>query len=252
MVLPQVTLCAVSSVNLKATIRALDICLEQVAFADCKLLTDASVRPTNPEIQVVPINRLRSAADYSEFLLSELVEHVETSHCLIVQWDGHVLDARQWRPEFLDYDYIGASWPQFDDGHNVGNGGFSLRSRRLMKACRSNGFQAFHPEDVAICRANRPFLEQECGLVFADRAMADQFSFERSIPLGPTFGFHGIFNMIPLLGVERFWEIYRTLEDRGTAFTDYRLLMRQLGSGKVAWKRRVRLTIDMLLDSFKS
>lgn len=244
--LPQVTLCAVTSVNVQATIRALETCLAQVSFADCKLFTEKSVRPDNPEIHVVPINRLCSASDYSKFMLSELVEHVETSHCLVVQWDGYVLDGRQWRPEFLDYDYIGASWPQFDDGHNVGNGGFSLRSRRLMKACRREGFQAFHPEDVAICRANRPFLEQECGMVFADQAIADRFSFERTKPTEPTFGFHGIFNMIPALGVDRFWEIYHTLGDRSTALTDYMLLMRQLGSGRETWSRRLWLTVDVL------
>ena len=37
-------------------------------------------------------------------------------------------------------DYIGAPWPHFRDGHNVGNGGFSLRSRRLLEACRELPF----------------------------------------------------------------------------------------------------------------
>jgi hypothetical protein len=106
--LPQVTLCAITSVNVKATIRALEICLEQIAFAECKLFTDVPVRPDNPEIQLIPIGRLDSAAQYSKFVLFELAQHVESSHCLIVQWDGHVLDARRWRPEFLEYDYIGA------------------------------------------------------------------------------------------------------------------------------------------------
>jgi hypothetical protein len=88
-------------------------------------------------------------------------------------------------------------------------------------------------------------------MVFADQAVAEQFAFERTSPAAPTFGFHGIFNMMPLIGTERFWEIYQTLEDRSTAFTDYWLLLRQLASGKGAWSRQARLTIDMLANRFK-
>lgn len=88
-------------------------------------------------------------------------------------------------------------------------------------------------------------------MVFADRELAERFAFERREPAGPTFGFHGIFNMIPLLGVDRFWEIYRTLDDRSTAATDYWLLMRQLGTGEGAWRRRARLTMDVLKKLFR-
>lgn len=244
--LPQVSLCAVTSINLKATIRALEACLEQISFASCKLFTDASVRPADPAIQVVPISPLRSAADYSRFMLSELVDHVDTTHCLVVQWDGHVLDSRQWRPEFLDYDYIGAPWPQFRDGHDVGNGGFSLRSRRLLEACRDPRFIGEHPEDVAICRTNREFLECVHELRFADREAAERFAYERTTPNGTTFGYHGIFHMIPILGPDRFWQIYLELDDRSTAFTDCHTLIRQLGAGRHTTTRRIRLMIDLL------
>ena len=48
-----------------------------------------------------------------------------------------MLDGAAWRPEFLDYDYIGAVWPHVLDKYNVGNGGFSLRSKALLEACRA-------------------------------------------------------------------------------------------------------------------
>jgi hypothetical protein len=111
-------------------------------------------------MEVVPIAPLRSSAAYSDFLLTGLVDHVDTTHCLVAQWDGHLLDAERWQDAFLDYDYIGASWPQFDDGHDVGNGGFSLRTRRLMDLCRDPAFVPAHPEDVAIGRTNRAWLEE--------------------------------------------------------------------------------------------
>ena len=244
--LPTVTLCAVTSVNVPATIAALRACLKQVEFAECLLFTDEMIPSVDPAIKVIPIPRIRASHGYSEFLLGDFVDYLHTEHCLIVQWDGFVLDANQWRPEFLSYDYIGAPWPQFGDEHDVGNGGFSLRSRKLLQACRDPKFQACHPEDLAICRNNRSLLETKHGVRFADKSVAERFAFERKATGRPTFGFHGIFNLIATLGPEQFWEIYDGLDDRRTAFVDYRLLIRQLGGGRDALRRRSRLTADLL------
>jgi len=249
--LPTVTLCAATSVNVQATLEALSASLEKVRFADCILFTDRAVEPPHPDIRIVKIAPLTSSRDYSHFLLRDLGSHLATEHCLIVQWDGFVIDAGCWNQEFLDFDYIGAPWPQFGDGHDVGNGGFSLRSRKLLEACRDPDFQVGHPEDVAICRTNRGLLEQVHGIRFADRATAGRFAFERTKTGQPTFGFHGVFNMIPVLGADRFWEIYRSLDDPQTAFVDYRLLMRQLGTGDRATGRRARLTSDRISGLFR-
>lgn len=248
--LPGVTLCAATSVNVAATILALKQCLNLVEFADCLLLTDAAVGEPDPRISVTPIAPIASSADYSDFLLVKLIDYVSSPHCLIVQWDGFVLDADRWAPDFLDYDYIGAPWPQFSHGHDVGNGGFSLRSRRLLEACRDSRFHKSHPEDVAICRVNRELLEREHQIRFADRLTASRFAFERGPPDEPTFGFHGVFNMIPVLGPDRFWEVYRTLDDRRTAFVDYRRIMGQLGGGRSRMKRRIQLTRDLVAAGF--
>jgi len=180
--LPTVTICAAASVNVAATINAICASVEQIDFADCLLFTDAGPEQIPAPIQVVPIARLGSAQDYSEFILRGLARHIRTDHCLVVQWDGFVLDASRWDPEFLRVDYIGAPWPQFTEGHDVGNGGFSLRSRNLLEACCDPRFRADHPEDVAICRTNRSFLEKDHNIRFADRATAERFSFERTIP----------------------------------------------------------------------
>lgn len=244
--LPEVTLCAATSVNVQATIWALQHCLDQIDVHECLLFTGAEIIRADPRIRTVPISGLSSAKAYSDFVLTSLAEFIGSSHCLIVQWDGFVIDAGQWDPSFLDFDYIGARWPQFDDGHDVGNGGFSLRSRRLLQLCSRPDFHRCHPEDVAICRINRDALETNHAIRFAGPATADRFAFERVCPVAPTFGFHGVFNMLPVLGAERFWEIYRSLDDRSTAWIDYRLLMSQLGSGDRAIRRRMRLSIDRL------
>lgn len=245
--LPTVTLCAATSVNVEATLAAIEATTDQVLFKEIILFTDADPKRKSRKTRIVPIARLGSGADYSRFLLKELGEHITTEHCLVIQWDGFVVNASAWDPSFLDYDYIGAPWPQFDDGHDVGNGGFSLRSRRLLDACRSAEFVGTHPEDVAICRTNRGLLEQRYGIRFADRATAERFSFERSAPAAPTFGFHGVFNMVGLLGQEKFWATYRSLDARNTVAMDLPLLLRQMrGRGSIA--RRARLVSDRVRD----
>lgn len=243
--LPQVTLCAAASVNVNATVRALEVSLAQVDFAACKLFTDAPVALSHSNISVVSIKRLVSSAAYSDFLLSQMVDHVETTHCLVVQWDGHVIDARRWRPEFLDYDYIGASWPQFDDGNDVGNGGFSLRSRRLMEACRNPQFISSHPEDIAIGRENRSWLEGR-GLRFASRALADLFSAERDGDLERSFGYHGVWNMPRVVGIEAFWRVYRDLDDRGTVRHDFASIIKDVGHGSGGSLRMARMIFDRM------
>jgi len=246
--LPQVTLCAVTSVNVAATMRALEASLRQVRFGACKLLTDAQVLPTHPEMEVVRIAPLRSSAAYSAFMLASLLDYVATSHCLVAQWDGHVLDAGRWRDAFLEYDYVGASWPQFDDGHDVGNGGFSLRTRRLMELCRDPIFVPVHPEDLAIGRTNRAWLERE-GMRFAPRDLADSFAAERSGDPLSAFGYHGVWNMPRAIGTEAFWQVYRQLDERGTLQRDFGSLLRDVVRGPGGVGRMSRMIADRWLGA---
>ena len=191
--LPDVTLCAVDCVTPVLAGAALDRCMRQVRFGRALLLSDVAA-PTGAEW--VKIQRLDSIGAYNEFMLRRLIEHVQTPYLLVVQWDGFVIDPSAWRHEFLGYDYLGARWPWHPSGSDVGNGGFSLRSRRLLEALASPGFQYGNaPEDDLICRHNRPWLEQVHGISFAPAEVADQFAYERGEPQRPTFGFHGLFNL---------------------------------------------------------
>lgn len=246
--LPQVTLCAATSVNLAATVQAMAHCLNLADFGRAVLFSH-SVPPGLPQgLEHVTIAPLCSSADYSRFMLSELAPHIDTSHCLIVQWDGFILDADAWEPAFLDCDYIGAPWPQFTDGHDVGNGGFSLRSRRLLDACCAPGFVfTAEPEDVVIARRNRLWLETDQKLRFADRALASRFSFERDRTAARSFGFHGVFNLPDAIGTDGFWQIYRELDDKRTVWTDFGLLgVRLAGSGQKGIRRTLRFLADRI------
>src|SRR5262249_46585437 len=149
-------------------------------FARVLLLTSrlpsALIAPTG--VEIVPVAGIGSRRAYSEFIVKSLLPHISTPHVLLVQWDGYVTNPDAWDPEFLDSDYIGAQWFWHADGMRVGNGGFSLRSRRLLEALQDPRIVAGDAEDETICRTYRPLLEREYGIRFADEATADRFAFE--------------------------------------------------------------------------
>lgn len=188
----QVTALAIDCLNPRLAAHALERSMAQCDFGDALLLTDTPV-PTQARVEA--IGPIRSQREYSRFVLRQMAEHVRTPFVLIVQWDGFVLDARQWETEFLKWDYIGAPWPE-STGLGVGNGGFSLRSRRLLDALADPVFQEADVdlEDQFICQTQGARLAQHHGVRFAPAPLAQRFSYELIPPPQATFGFHGLFN----------------------------------------------------------
>lgn len=72
---------------------------------------------------------------YSTFSTKCLHYYVKSEFALVTQHDGFIIHPENWRESFLDWDYIGAPWPEDFGGERVGNSGFSLRSRAFMQAC---------------------------------------------------------------------------------------------------------------------
>lgn len=144
--------------------------------------------------------------DFNRFLMRELSDYIHTDFALTVHWDGYAINPRFWDNAFLDYDYIGAPWPktalkEFRADPKVplnwvGNGGFSLRSKKWMEATRGL-LPKFHDEaeDVFCCRINTShFLDQGCKI--APFELAQKFSYELPTEGYSTpwrsFGFHGM------------------------------------------------------------
>jgi len=149
-------------------------------------------------IEAIKIPSIQSKQDYSKFILKDLNRYIQTDFVLLIQYDGFVVNADAWFDEFLQYDYIGAKWHWYKDGLNVGNGGFSLRSKKLLEALSGDDVvpdSLEYGEDSFICRTYRIYLETQYGIKYAPESVADKFSFERSEPYCRTFGFHGLFNM---------------------------------------------------------
>ena len=200
--LSQVTLVAVDCTpKVEWTVKAMDRCLEQCEFGDVKLLTN---QPVNSIEGVVKIPEIKSLEDYSKFCIRELHKYVRTSHALIVQADGFVLNGAAWRGDFLKYSYIGAP---FNPSGIIGNGGFSLRGTKMMQWIARQPWEDPHPEDSAICVRHRD--EIECsGYRFAPLGVASRFAFEGrawntkewqgiSNKWDGQFGFHSFLSVLP-------------------------------------------------------
>lgn len=190
--LRNVTLVTVNCDKIREGIFALEESSKDIEFGAVKLLTSAETNFEN----TVRIDPLSSVEAYSKFLVKKLAEYIETDYLLIVQSDGYVKNWKAWSDEFLKFDYIGATW-WYKDGHNVGNGGFSLRSKKLMLALKDDPqIRTLHPEDHIICKTYRTHLERRHGITFAPEGVADRFSIEgykqpHKQTYSGQFGFHG-------------------------------------------------------------
>lgn len=206
--------------------------------------------PQEPAILPARVEHRRIAPlnyhEYSWFIMFVLWTFIETDYVLIVQSDGWVIDGRNWSDDFFQYDYIGApthmarvvtsegvrweraySWHQYLGRPDcvvtvVQNGGFSLRSRRMLRALidhRHIKVELSPPdmligdppemhwigtgpnEDVQLTAVLREPL-QAAGLRFAPLAVCKRFAvehaglFEREDDLMSLFGQHGRFRRL--------------------------------------------------------
>ena len=207
--LETVTLLGVDCLDIDRLGYVAEICKENFEFADVKLL---SSKKSKKYEGIIPIKHLGSTAEYSKFIIEELDQYVDTPNVLIIQYDGFILNKDAWMDEFLEYDYVGAPWlinkwsvetfkiPKDLVGKEVvGNGGFCMRSKKLLslsaKLSKDKFFKECHPEDVVLCIFYRKLLEEN-GIKFAPVKIAKRFSFEaedkENDKWTDQFGFHGL------------------------------------------------------------
>lgn len=245
--LDDVTLCCVDTRHPQLALGAMQRCQQHVRFGRSLLVTKPNhqLPPDTTDIDLVEVEHIKSVQDYSQFLLRELNDLICTPYVLIVQWDGFIIEPEAWGPDFLAFDYIGAIWPQFNDEFRVGNGGFSLRSKKLLQALAQLDCTTDVAEDVFICRTARQRLEEEFKIRFAPEKLAHRFSYERTKPTEPTFGFHGLSNMPDFLSTESIEhlnhivpiEVFGSLEARGYI---KKLIRRgDLKNATTAFKKRI-------------
>jgi hypothetical protein len=184
-----------------------------------KGLLIAAERPPHllPNLEFVRVERF-DYYQYSMFMIHCLHYHINMEFALIVQQDGWALNGSNWRDDWFRFDYIGApihaagldgklyvgySWVGQPRAIPVLNGGFCLRSRRLLEAPTKYGICYSMPrepllrnEDIQLCLTLRDALERR-GLCFAPLEHARFFSVEYMHPylhgdlqLSKVFGHH--------------------------------------------------------------
>jgi len=147
--------------------------------------------------EIINIGKFKSIQEYSDFM-PRLIEFSSSDYLLLIQDDGFIINHNNWNDEFLNYDYIGAPWPsskrwikrfkKYDyydvvknniQKNRVGNGGFSLRSKKFLEYCSKFNNCNNVPEDIFFCLLNYE-LAQKSGIKFADYETAYKFSAEHS------------------------------------------------------------------------
>jgi len=210
--LNNVTLLAVSSVNIDLVQDALKISSYEIDFASIKLLYTSEPKIKFPEIEYIHIPEM-NLDGYSKFIVEDLNKYFNTTHCLIVQSDSFIVNPNEWNDDFLNFDYIGAPWTKSVSpkknlniellNNRVGNGGFSLRSKKLALVCKELNFSdlklkfSISNEDIIICHYLYDYMKKN-NIKFAPINLASNFSMEDEktnnqygYDINKVFGFHG-------------------------------------------------------------
>lgn len=209
--LHNVALLSINTHSPEASVKALRYSSKEIQFKNIKILSHRI--PNNltfdDAIEFCKIPKFNLREEYSDFTFKKLTNYVNADYVLMIHDDGFVINPHLWKDEFLNYDYIGAPWPGLPNQteKRVGNGGFCIRSKKLLDFCTHLDVEPGH-DDWTIGVTHNDYLK-ECGFKFAPVNLAMTFSLELPIlecdfDLSKTFGFHGRHhpsteNMISLL-----------------------------------------------------
>ena len=197
--LQNVTLVCVDDMLPQKSLSVVEGVSNAIDFADVKFLSSKQCDGVTDKIK--PLFNIR---DYNIFIVKEIYKYINTEFCMFIQRDGYPLNIDMWTDDFLKYDYIGAPWTWAPPEHKngicrvgkcVGNGGFSIRSRKLLEEASKLEYNAKYPsgdilnEDMFLCQ----FADEELkpkGITYAPVELAGYFSVENKVYNG-EFGFHG-------------------------------------------------------------
>ena len=197
--LQDITLCSVDCVEPQLALESLIYSSREINFG--KIILFSNIQPVDipDNISFIRIPKITSLIDYSNFILTKLNSYIETDFCITVHADGFIHNPHLWIDEFKEWDYIGAPWPTHlyfvDEKTRVGNGGVSLRSKRLLQETSKYSNINMH-EDHFICQYLRDNLKQK-NIRIAPLHIAKLFSIELEcddIKINPEkecFAFHG-------------------------------------------------------------
>lgn len=218
--------------HVEMSLRSMLIAMDQIDFKRAVLITDSSKTDLSLFGSVIDRNGISvydmqaelndnlqndeaNRVGFNKLFIDETAKHMTDDFCLNVQHDSTVIDSAYWTDEFLNYDYVAAPWPmgiiQASDmvagriekiPNVVGNGGFSLRTRKYVEESAKLEWQHKN-EDLNICVFNYENMVKR-GIKFAPPELASRFAVEHPVPTKNfarsllftynSFGFHGEFN----------------------------------------------------------
>jgi hypothetical protein len=200
--LPQTSLLIVVTRGHNISKVALDDILGKAEFKDVLIFTDQPDKVAISGARYFNVPDWNNKKDAGRFYYAEAAKHFETDFGLFMEWDAGIYDASKWQDAFLAYDYIGAPWNTRDE-MKVGNGGFTIMSKRLGHFLCENRQTFPVYTDWDVCRTQRYKIEDANGFKWAPFDLAHEFSWELVNPRSPnTFGYHGIFNWPEMIGRE--------------------------------------------------
>lgn len=202
-----VTLITFSSVKINEHIEAMNKCVENIEFDSVKFLSHEKPLNLPSYAEFVKINQIKDIMDFNEFCFKELYKYINTNHALLFQDHAYIIHPEMWDNSWLLWDWIGSPWNIVENaymGNNgervrVGNGGFSLRSKKILELPTKMNWdlreeQGFYNEDGNFCCYYRKeMLEND--IKYAPLEVALKFSYENPVPehgstYPMTFGFH--------------------------------------------------------------
>lgn len=195
--LPQVTICAMTSVLVQETIKAMEYSMQEIEFGAAVIITHKKPKNLPSNITYKYIEELTDIDRFNYETVYNMGDYIDTEFVLLVHYDGFVVNPQSFKQEFLEYDYIGSPWPLPKEGDTttyrdihgnicrVGNS-VSIRSKRLLDFPRKANIpwtseKGWFNEDGFICCRNKHLFE-EAGMKFAPLELAIHFGHEHMIP----------------------------------------------------------------------
>jgi hypothetical protein len=204
--------------ELDCYLKVFELCSKEFNFKKFKLITASETIPSSNFIEFFKIDKL-NYKQYQAFCILDTANYIDTDYALFVQSDGFIANGDRWSDEYLNYDYVGQPWMHDskkmvypwikDNAESVGEGGFSLRSKRLLDFCSNldqksikNLTEQGNNEDFIICVTARNLLKEN-GFKFCTPELGKQFCagntpFDAN-KINNTFGFHGNFYLPSVL-----------------------------------------------------
>lgn len=190
-----IDLISVNCVKPEQSVKALLYSSEKIEFGAIKLFSHYKPSNITDNIEYIKIGK-QTHDTMNWFHLNSLPKYINNDFMLSIHDDGFVINPEKWDYNFLNYDYIGAPWPDlpFCKKNRVGNGGFVLKSKKFLMLEEKLPHTNKH-NDTLVTNVYYDYFTSN-GCKYAPLEIACKFSLEHLIPessqnLDDTFGFHG-------------------------------------------------------------